>query len=149
MVADGFRRVTPTHVRALTKRYQRALGELRYAQQAGLAEAVAALTRITESLGHALRLCAPDINVTALRPIRFRPPEPIDDAVLTRAVLASLRAQPEGIDAVGIAAALALQHGLPEDTAEHTRLIARVRRKLAHLSKRGFVVRTAGRWHIA
>lgn len=149
MVTTGFRRVTPTHVRALTKRYQHVLGELRYHQKISSSpDRLETLQSTVDSLDQALRICAPDIEVAQLQPILFRPPEPIDSLALARAVLGSLRAHPDGISSGQLVGEIIAKYELPCDDAHQGRLAARVRQKLHGLRDKGFVHETKRRWRI-
>jgi len=66
--------------------------------------------------------------------------QPIDALALTRVVLACLRAHPRGVSVEDVAEEIMRQNGLPSEEASQTRLLGRVRRRLAGLGARGFVV---------
>jgi hypothetical protein len=150
MVSKGFRRVTPTHVRALSMRFRRLLGELGYRQLncKGSTE-LAQLQLTVETLGQALRICAPELDLATLKPIRFRPPEPIALVALTRAVFAALRASAYGCGASELAGYIIERQELPNDLAHCAHLTGRIRRLLATQQEKGLVACADNLWRIA
>lgn len=149
MVSKGNCRVTPTHVQALVKRYREVLGECEY------------YTRVPDSLDRhqqracvvsalrdALRICSPDCNLGNIRPLRYRPPEPIPHAQLQRAILRLLRLHPPGIDIRTIAQQLGDQLDLLLDSASRSRLELRIQRHLQGQARKGLCVSDQGRWRI-
>ena len=148
MVSKGFRRVTPTHVRALSLRFRRLLGELCYRQlNCQWSTELTQLQLTVKTLGEALRICAPDLDQATLQPIRFRPPEPIDQSALIRAVFAVLRAGE--CDTNQLTNTVIEQHKLPSDTAHRAHLTGRIRRLLATQQEKGLVTYANNRWRIA
>lgn len=144
MVTQGLKRLTPTHIQALTRKYRKALGELQYHERR-LLDATEVRGRI-EALAEALRICAPALNLSEVAPIRYQPPAPLSTAALTRQVLAGLRRGAGSLDSlVQEVMATAVLPDVPENQAW---LRKRIPMTLRALQTQGLVTLTPGGWVI-
>ncbi len=99
---------------------------------------VAQLNAALTALQSALELCDSDFKLSELKPLPFRPPEPLPNAALPRAVLSVLRVSAVDLPADAIAEALIARHRLHlNDDAERRRLVLRVSRTASGLAKQG------------
>jgi hypothetical protein len=147
----GFCRVTPVHLIALLKRYRQLLGETRHVGRCLPLDA-ARLTHLTTAVSaveEALLLCGSGIDLSELKPLPFRPPEPLPNAALPRAVLSVLRVSPVDLPADALAEALIARHRLHlNDDTERRRLVLRVSRTASGLAKRGVLRESNCAWAV-
>jgi hypothetical protein len=137
------------HVDGLAKRYRQVLGELRYCQKR-LAHDAARVKRLQQSaasLAAALSICAPDRDVSVLKPLTYRPPVALPGAALVRALLRELRLAATCLSSPALAQAIAATHTLCFGThSEEATFTARVHRTATALAKRGTVRLAAAGW---
>jgi len=137
------------HVDGLAKRYRQVLGELRYCQKHLPHDAarVKQLQQTTASLATALSICAPDRDVTVLKPLPYRPPVVLPGAALVRALLKELRLAATGLSSPALAQSIAATHSLRFGTnSEQAAFTARVHRAAAALAKRGTIRLDVAGW---
>jgi hypothetical protein len=107
------------------------------------------LTRLMTAVSaveEALLLCGSSIDLSVLKPLPFRPPEPLPNAALTRALLAALRLSPNALSADALAQAIVTRQQLHD--AERRRLLFRVCRAACGLAKRGVLQESNSAWAI-
>lgn len=127
------------------------LGELRYVQRYFPYDQprLESLGNGCISLLRSIQMCAPELDLSAIRPIRFRMPMLLPGARLTRAVLSELRIAADGISIEELVQALlSRQHEESISNAEICKLQQRVQRLLMSLSERELVIQCQGSWSI-
>ncbi len=144
MGTQGFRRVTLTHQQALVKRYRAALGELAYWRRQGTPRKD--LEAVVTALAQALRICAPDLKLHTVRPLRYVVPAPVTALALQRAVLAVLRESVRESTAADVSARLLLR--LPVLRNHETWLTRRLSALLPHLADKGWISSTSTGWRL-
>lgn len=144
MVTQGHKRLTPTHVHALTQKYRRALGELQHREHNHL-DATEIRKRVV-ALAEALRICAPELDLSCLQPIRYQPPAPLSTAALTRHVLARLRQSATTVET--LAQATMRTADLADSPTTRQWLAKRIPQTLQALQKRGIVTASEGEWSL-
>lgn len=85
------RQIKPVHKSALLRAYRKLLGELRYYRSTTMAEVAKAKQGQAQALAEALAVCFPDLNLSAVTPLRYRPPVPLPGMRLKRAISMILR----------------------------------------------------------
>jgi hypothetical protein len=131
-------------VAAIVKRYRQLCGELAYwCKHAGSAEQIDQLRTASQSLLQALRIYQADLGELNLRPIRYRPPEPMTHMQLVRALLSAMRVADAPLHVEHIVQAILAQIDLPHAPELTIWLQRRVGRALVGLQKRGVVRQTA------
>jgi hypothetical protein len=76
---SGHCQLRPVHISGLLKRYCVLLGEQQYVEKndRGNTDRTLTLTETIWALASAIKVCAPEIELSALRPKRYMPPEPL------------------------------------------------------------------------
>ena len=144
MGTQGFRRVTPTHQQALLKRYRAAVGELAYWTRRSTARAD--LESLVTALAQALRICAPDLDLQTVPPLRYVAPAPVTTAALHRAVLAVLRESVQESTTADVTTRLLRR--LPVLREHLTWLTRRLAALLPQLAEKGWISSTATGWQL-
>lgn len=120
----------------LIKRYRQLDGELWYCKRRvqGPVEGLALLEHAMTVLAETLKALNPDFDISALKPIPFRPPEILSHQALTRAVLATLRVSNSPLSQSALYDALLLHSKLGDiDGSQEKRLRLRIQRLTASL----------------
>jgi len=144
MATTGYCVVKPVHVASIVKRYRQLCGELAYRRKhAGATEQIEQLNAVCKSLLHSLRIYQVDFTQLNLRPIRYRPPEPVSQLQLVRALLSTMRIADEPLHIDDIVLPVIGQANLPNTTEMTGWLHRRAGRALVRLQKRGIVRQTA------
>lgn len=151
MGLSGQCRVRPVHVAGLIKRYRQLLGEHRYVvvhPPLNTARREILSTTIL-AIAEAIRIQDSAISLGELRPISYRPAQPLPGMALTRALLSTLRGAAGQLDVDTLVATLLKRHGVTLDAeADVQRFFRRVKHVLLSLEKRKIVKHQAGRWQI-
>lgn len=132
--------VTPTHQRCLLEHYRRLLGEVQFLAKEGRPEWAEAQAKL-DALGGALRLCAPEVSLDALKPIRQARPTLLPGSALTRLLLRTLRLAGTVLSTVQLTEAILLSQGLMLDARARSALSNRIAHQANTLGKRGIVQR--------
>lgn len=150
MGACGFGLVRPVHVTSLLKRYRQLLGETRYwtRRLPHNDKKVLSLTTATASLAEGLSLF--EVDFSTAKPIPYRPPEPLDQAELRRAVLTAFRCATTALAPHDIARTIATKHKIDFiNEVEESRFVSRVERVVNKLAERKIIVSTHPLlWHL-
>lgn len=148
----GHCRVRPVHIAGLVKRYRQLLGEKRHVEihSPGETGRIVAFAAAISALAEGLAICDPDINLSVIRPISFRTPDPLPGTSLTRAVLLTLRLSQDGLTANRLAAAIAERHSLCFSAwKEQNRFQARINASLNSLAAKQVIRQSGeGRWSL-
>lgn len=133
--------MTDYMIQGLAKRRAEIAGELRAAH-----DRVSQLVKDLAALDEALRIVAPDMEVEAIRPKMFRPPDDwASRGQMSRLVLSILRQARDPLTTREIAAQMILERGL--DAGDRKLLPLMVRRvgsALRHQREKGLVESTEG-----
>ena len=152
MGTRGHCRVRPVHIAGLLKRYRQLLGEMCYCQtHLGHDHArISALQNACALLSKTLKACDAESDLTTIRPIRYRPPDPLSAMALTRAILAELRCAANTLTAEAVACSIVdKQSSLPWSQESAARLVLRVRRALSSLVERDVILQHSNdQWSI-
>lgn len=152
MAYQGHCRLRSVHVDGLIKRYRQLTGHIAYLERYPLEDqnTKSDLIAARDSLGVALTLCASDLDLASLDPIRYVPPAPLPGVAMTRAVLAQLRLGAESVTAEQLVAGLTDKHALRLHTdAQRRRFASRVLSCVANLFRRQLIRQSAdGQWSL-
>jgi hypothetical protein len=151
MGVSGFCRVTDTHIRCLLEQYRRLLGEVQNLSKEAAPELALQQAKL-RALKAALRICVPNLNLEALKPIRKVRPAILPGMLLTRGLLRALRLAEEARTTAQLTTAIAQAHALELNAAARSRLENRVARVAAGLVRRKVLSQQAGtdgpRWSV-
>lgn len=135
------------HVISLLRRYRELLGQCRYVRKEDPENEgqIASLANAISALAEAIQLLEPGISLSALRPILFRPVEPLPRGALKREILNALRVSEDGHAPVGLIDALVETHALSFACEEEaSRFKGRVINATEKLFERQIIQRQGG-----